>query len=71
MGDVGVKTALAHLLVAAGALCIVAAVWLLACGAWALLVAGILAMVYGLLLVDVPAKTVVAPVPGDATRAGR
>lgn len=74
------KTALAHLLVAAGAVCIVAAVWLLAGGAWALLVGGFLAMAYGLLLVDVPERPeqAVAAEPGvmplgspGASRAGR
>lgn len=61
----------ARLLVALGGLCIVAAVALLAGVAWALLAAGVALVVYGLLLVDVPAGPWVPSGPGDATRVGR
>jgi hypothetical protein len=51
-----VKSLLAHLLVAVGGVLIVAAVVLLAGSAWALLAAGILTVLYGLLLVEVPER---------------
>lgn len=47
---------LAQLLVAVGALLVVAAVWGLAGPLWGLLAAGLLAMAYGLLLVEVPER---------------
>jgi hypothetical protein len=56
VGGVGVKSLLAHLLVAAGGVLIVAAVVLLAGPAWALLAAGVLTVLYGLLLVEVPER---------------
>jgi uncharacterized membrane protein HdeD (DUF308 family) len=73
VGGVGVKVLLAHLLVAAGIVLIVAAVVLLAGPAWALLTAGILTVAYGLLLVDLPARPLasVSPGPGDTARVGR
>lgn len=80
MGGVGVRTlVVAQLLVAVGAGLVVAAVWLLLGVAFALLVAGVLAIGYGLLLVEVPARgEVEVPEPGvvplgraGASRAGR
>lgn len=73
MGGLGVRAGLwARLLVALGGLCIVAAVVVLASWAWALLVAGILLMLFGLLLVEVPAGLPWVPSgPGDVTRVGR
>jgi hypothetical protein len=53
---------LAQLLVAVGALLVVAAVWGLAGPLWGLLAAGLLAMAYGLLLVEVPERPEQAPV---------
>jgi hypothetical protein len=74
VGGVGVKAVLAHLLVAVGVVLIVAAVFLLAGVAWALLTGGILTVLYGLLMVEVPARpgpAEVPPGPGDVTRVGR
>lgn len=72
MGGVGVRSALAHLLVAVGAVLVVVAVCGLAGWLWALLVAGVLVMAHGLLLVEVPARVVeVSPGPGGLSRVGR
>ena len=73
MGGVGVRSALAHLLVAAGGVLVAVAVFLLLGVAFALLVAGVLVAAYGLLLVEVPTRTEVevSPGPGDLTRVGR
>lgn len=71
---------LAQLLVAVGALFVVVAVWGLAGWLWGLLAAGLLAMAYGLLLVEVPERPERAPVaepgvtplnPAGVSRAGR
>jgi len=80
VGGVGVRAVAAQLLVAVGALLVVAAVWGLAGPLWGLLAAGLLAMAYGLLLVEVPERPEQEPVevlgqkplgsPG-ASRAGR
>lgn len=68
-----VRQAVAQALVVGGAVCIVVAVGLLAGGLWALLVGGLVASLYGLLLVEVPARPVggVAASPGDVARFGR
>jgi hypothetical protein len=80
VGGVAVTAVVAQLLVAAGMVLVVVAVWLLAGGAWALLVAGVLLGAYGLLLVNVPEQPERAEVPGPgvsplpsagASRAGR
>jgi hypothetical protein len=78
VGGVGVKAVVAHLLVAVGGVLIVAAVVLLAGPAWALLAAGVLTVLYGLLLVEVPERPerVAVPAPpvtplDEAFRAGR
>ena len=76
----GVGVTAAHLLVALGAACIVAAVAALAGWPWALLTGGLLLAAYGLLLVNVPehAEHAEVPKPGlvpvgpaGVSRAGR
>jgi glucose dehydrogenase len=80
VGGVDVRTAAAHLLVAAGMVLVTVAVWLLSGRAWALLAGGVLLVVYGLLLVNVPERPERAEVPepgavplgsAGASRAGR
>jgi Flp pilus assembly protein TadB len=79
VGGMGMR-AVAYLLVAAGFVCVVAAVDLLAGGPWALLAAGVLLGACGLLLVPVPERPERAPEsappvtplgPPDAVPAGR
>jgi hypothetical protein len=69
VGRLGV-TLRAHLLLAVGAVLIVAGIYLLTCSpGWALLAAGVLTALYALLLVDVPAPA--SPDPSGVTRVGR